>query len=164
MEKLKRFFISIITQLLFNNYLGYLGISLILSPVYYILTDKYYPTFSKWLNSDIEWKYTAITLFVLGLFIISMFIGTKVEDAVEFSKTKIISVYAMFAGIIIAWMWTGPYSFVLIVEFVLMCSIALEILFSLLKKIKEYYNELESIEKITLLVPVITILLNSILN
>lgn len=149
-----------------SNWFGYFGLSLIMSPIYFYVVNLYQPFFRKWWfgNQDTELYTAQILLFTLGLFIIAIFFNVQIDEKKNWLWSKVALLFFLFIFMFSTWILTAIRdAYIGIIFFWPFFMILTNLLHWVLKEIRNIYFNLESYEKIAVIIPVITVLLNYIL-
>lgn len=155
------------SKFIVNKYLGYFGLSLIISPMYFYLVNIYQPeVYRLWFivmqNSAIG-RISAIMI-LLGINLVLVNLSNEVKKKNKFIyKVSIINICLILA--FSTWIYLGKLEAYFGVVFFIICiTFLLESLVLLYKNIIAVYQKLEAYEKLTITIPIITILMNFILR
>lgn len=143
------------------------GIALMFSPFYFHLVDIFQPIVADlWFlrMGGKPWGLIASFMFVIGLGLIVNYIGIKEKRTTKYLGKGFLIAFCLAFGFstwIVVSEVEGYFGiFFFVIAFTLIFDLSIDVILSL----KSQYDKLESFEKMTVLIPVITIILSHILQ
>jgi len=150
-----------------SNWFGYFGLSLMMSPIYFHIVSLYHSSVWQWWfgNQNTLLHTVQILLIFLGAFIIAIFFNIQLGIKKNWLMYKVAIAFSSFIFLFSTWILTDINdAYFGVIFFWLFFMILTNLLHLLLKEIKNIYYNLKYYEKIAVIIPVITVVLNYMLN
>lgn len=148
-----------------SGIISLLGISLVFSPIYFFVVDLYQEdVYFFWFKTlgDQSWGLVGIFLVFLGLVLLSfgLPIKGKISNKIIQRLSALIIILIFTFG---TWIFDlGIVAYFGVIGYVVIATLTMEVTIMLFKEAIGIYKKLESYEKLTILIPLITLIINVI--
>lgn len=148
-----------------SRWIGCLGFALIISPVYLYSVDRFQAdVFNFWFNtlSQYQWGTASTYLIFAGIYLIVVN-RTLSMEGFKFKLGKFTIIIFAFIYTFGTWIFSdGFIAYIGIIGFWIFTSLSLEFLLTMISAALDHYNRLEPFEKLTITIPLLTIIINNI--
>lgn len=138
-----------------------IGITLFVVPFYFYWVDTYQPILVEWLiklQTEYTWGKVAVLVSAVGFVFIREYFKGKGSSERLFER--IFSIIAFVCTMLFFWLLNEQFAYVGILSFVIVVYLAVGLIFDVFKIVASYLVQLESNLQLTLIIPILTVILN----